>query len=164
MTKQVSPDDIEALVSRFHESGYQELHVRFDGFELYLSNDPAADGIYRETRAARAPVSVAQSTSPAPPIHAPASIKPASVAIPDGMVVVRAPYLGTFYRAPTPGATPYVEIGHAVGSDSELCLVEVMKLFTAVRAGIDGTVRQILAQDGAMVELDQPLFVIEPAA
>ncbi|PXA83988.1 acetyl-CoA carboxylase, biotin carboxyl carrier protein, partial [Nostoc sp. 3335mG] len=79
----------------------------------------------------------------------------------DGFEIVRAPYLGTFYRAPKPGEAAYVEIGAEVSAESELCLVEVMKLFTAVRAGASGTIAHILATDGQMVEAGQPLFAID---
>ncbi|PKP99641.1 MAG: acetyl-CoA carboxylase, biotin carboxyl carrier protein, partial [Alphaproteobacteria bacterium HGW-Alphaproteobacteria-13] len=79
---------------------------------------------------------------------------------PEGAQIVRAPYLGTFYRAPKPGSAPYVEVGSRVTSESELCLVEVMKLFTTVRAADDGIVHAVLADDGALVEADQALFVI----
>ena len=82
--------------------------------------------------------------------------------MPDGAVVIRAPYLGTFYRSPKPGAPAYVEIGGKVSPESELCLVEVMKLFTAVRAGVAGEVTQVLASDGELVAADQPLFVVIP--
>jgi acetyl-CoA carboxylase biotin carboxyl carrier protein len=69
--------------------------------------------------------------------------------------------LGTFYRAPKPGAASFVEIGQAVVPETELCLVEVMKLFTTLRAGMTGIIRQILVSDGEMIETGQPLFVIE---
>jgi biotin carboxyl carrier protein len=80
----------------------------------------------------------------------------------DGGEISRAPYLGTFYRAPKPGEASFVELGATVGAESELCLVEVMKLFTSVRAGIAGTIAHVLAVDGQMVEAGQPLFAIEP--
>ena len=78
-------------------------------------------------------------------------------------VAVRAPNLGTFYRAPKPGAVPYVSVGQKVDADTEVCLIEVMKLFTNVLAGVAGTVRQILVGDMELVEYDQPLFLVEPA-
>jgi acetyl-CoA carboxylase biotin carboxyl carrier protein len=78
-------------------------------------------------------------------------------------ITVRAPNLGTFYRAPKPGAEPYVSVGQKVEADTELCLIEVMKLFTNVLAGVAGTVQQILVEDTELVEYDQPLFLIEPA-
>ncbi len=76
---------------------------------------------------------------------------------------MRAPNLGTFYRSPKPGAAPYVTVGQTVGADTEVCLIEVMKLFTSVLAGVGGAVRRVLVEDAELVEYDQPLFLIEPA-
>ncbi|MFN6980166.1 MAG: acetyl-CoA carboxylase biotin carboxyl carrier protein, partial [Gemmobacter sp.] len=83
-------------------------------------------------------------------------------AAPASWVAIPAPNLGTFYRAPKPGAPPYCEVGQRVTEDSELCLIEVMKLFTSLRSGVAGTVRRICVPDGAMVEHGQILFYIEP--
>lgn len=87
---------------------------------------------------------------------------PAAASLPPGMAGVHAPNLGTFYRAPKPGAAPYVEIGQQVEVDTEVCLIEVMKLFTPVRAGLRGIVCSVEVNDGQMVEYDQLLLVIEP--
>ncbi len=83
-------------------------------------------------------------------------------AVPPGLTAIRAPNVGTFYRAPKPGAPPYVELGQAVTGDTEVCLIEVMKLFTPVRAGVAGTVREVCVSDGELVEHDQVLFLVEP--
>lgn len=80
--------------------------------------------------------------------------------MPQGAIIVSAPNLGTFYRAPKPGAANYVEVGSKVNAGDELCLIEVMKLFTAVRAEAAGTVHSVLVEDGAMVEGGQPLFAL----
>jgi acetyl-CoA carboxylase biotin carboxyl carrier protein len=74
---------------------------------------------------------------------------------------VSAPSMGTFYRAEKPGATPYVEVGQEVTPESELGLVEVMKLFTTVRAGVRGRVAKILVADATTITMGQPLFLIE---
>ena len=80
------------------------------------------------------------------------------------MIGITAPNLGTFYRAPKPGAPPYVEVGQAVEPGTEVCLIEVMKLFTPVSAGTAGVVREICIEDGQMVEFGQLLVIIEPGA
>ena len=98
---------------------------------------------------------------PRPP---PRQARRAAGSTPDHWLTVRAPNLGTFYRAPKPGAPPYVKIGQHVDADTELCLIEVMKLFTTVLAGVSGVVRQVLVEDAELVEFDQALFLIEPAA
>ncbi|MEO0033407.1 MAG: hypothetical protein RIS94_3165, partial [Pseudomonadota bacterium] len=99
--------------------------------------------------------------TPARAAAAPAAAPKAAGAVPEGASIVGAPYLGTFYRSPKPGAPAYVEIGAEVSAETELCLVEVMKLFTAVRAGVAGTVVAILASDGELVQAGQPLFAVK---
>jgi acetyl-CoA carboxylase biotin carboxyl carrier protein len=72
--------------------------------------------------------------------------------------VVSAPLLGTFYRAPKPGAAPYVEVGSQVEDDTIVGIIEVMKLMNTVRAGVRGRVVQILGRDGALVEYGEALM------
>ncbi|MCB2050836.1 MAG: acetyl-CoA carboxylase biotin carboxyl carrier protein [Novosphingobium sp.] len=161
--------DFARLIADFEASDLREVQLRQGGFELFLSKDSSAGGLGGTASAPRgaAPVVSAPAAAPAP--AAQASSAPATPAvsgpadIPEGGVLVRAPYLGTFYRAAKPGAAPYVEQGQAVDEDTEVCLVEVMKLFTAVRAGAKGTIHSILVEDGDMVAADQPLFVVMPA-
>lgn len=150
--------DLEALMELFEQSDWKELDLRMDGFELYLSKDPARRRGSASPLGAVPAASVAQVTAPAPPVIPSA----AASAVPANWVAVKAPNLGTFYRAPKPGAAPYVQIGQHVAADTEVCLIEVMKLFTSVRAGIRGIVRQLAVQDGEMVEHDQVLLYIEP--
>jgi acetyl-CoA carboxylase biotin carboxyl carrier protein len=162
MTSSNIPPDIGDLIADFTKSGMRELHVRMDAFEIFLSNDPASSGL-SPAQTGQIPVA-AKYTSTASPVASPGDTKAAvqPVNYPDDAVIVSAPYLGTFYRAPKPGAPAYVSIGSKVTTESELCLVEVMKLFTAVRATTNGTIHAILVQDGDLVSSDQPLFIITP--
>lgn len=82
---------------------------------------------------------------------------------PDGLVKVAAPVLGTFYRAPAPGAAPFVNLGDTVRESDTIGLIEVMKLFTAVTAGTAGRIVDILAENAAFVEYGQALALIEPS-
>ena len=79
-----------------------------------------------------------------------------------GLHLVRAPMVGTFYRASAPGAAPYVAVGQQVEADSTLCIIEVMKLMNSVAAGARGVVREILVENAGAVEYGQVLVVIEP--
>lgn len=81
----------------------------------------------------------------------------------DGRIEIRAPMVGTFYRAPSPAEPPYVEPGDDVERGTPLCLIEVMKLFTTIESTVAGRVTEIVAEDATLVEYGQPLFVIEPA-
>ena len=92
--------------------------------------------------------------SPAAPSAAPASNSPSGTQ-------VTSPMVGTFYRAPSPGADPFVEVGTQVKKGDTLCIIEAMKLLNEIEAEVSGTVKEILVDNGSPVEFGQPLFVIE---
>jgi biotin carboxyl carrier protein len=72
--------------------------------------------------------------------------------------------LGTFYRAPKPGAPPFIDVGSPVEENTVVAIIEVMKLMNTVRAGVRGTVTEVLLTDGALAEFGQPLFRVRKAA
>jgi acetyl-CoA carboxylase biotin carboxyl carrier protein len=74
--------------------------------------------------------------------------------------VVKSPMVGTFYRAPSPGAKPFVELGQSVKQGEPICLIEAMKLMNEIEADIAGEIKEILVENGHAVEFGQPLFVI----
>lgn len=161
----VKSADIAAIVDLFEASDWDELHIELDGLHLFLSTRPDAQLAGANMIAAPAAMAPARA-APAAPVAAPAGAKaPAADAgpIPETWVPVTAPNLGTFYRSPKPGAAPFVEIGQSVDADTEICLLEVMKLFTAVKAGVKGIVRRVCVQDADMVEFGQLLFYVEKA-
>jgi acetyl-CoA carboxylase biotin carboxyl carrier protein len=80
----------------------------------------------------------------------------------DGLVPIKAPLLGTVYRRPSPEAPPYVDMGSFVKEDDTVCLIEVMKVFTAVKAGVRGHITEVLIETNEMVEYGQPLFMVKP--
>lgn len=103
------------------------------------------------------------SASPPPGSSTPA--RPSSdpdAALPPGTIAISAPMVGTFYRAPTPGATPFVEAGQRVEAGTTLCIIEVMKLMNTVDARTAGTVVEIRVQDAHPVRQDQVLIVFRP--
>jgi len=161
--------DIEALAALFKSGGWDELRVEGVGVSILLSNDLSTPSIGGGAAAAPSapPLSSTAGVGAAPSAAPPAPTQAASAsrnqAIDPAWAPVVAPNLGTFYRSPKPGSAPFVEIGQRVAQDTEICLLEVMKLFTSVTAGISGTVRQISAADAELVEGGQPLFYIEPA-
>ena len=144
--------EIEALIRLFERSDWHELRLETDGLKLVLSKDADATALGAEAEVAAA------SPTEDPPEPTP---KPVPA---DGLVPITAPNLGTFYRAPKPGVAPYVEVGQQVGEATEVCLIEVMKLFTPVRAGISGRIAKACVEDGEMVEFGAPLFLVEPEA
>ncbi|MEW6274640.1 MAG: acetyl-CoA carboxylase biotin carboxyl carrier protein [Bacillota bacterium] len=93
----------------------------------------------------------------------PAVSKP-SGALPEHVVVVKSPMVGTFYRAPSPGAKPFVEVGQRVSKEDTVCIIDVMKIMNSIPAGTDGVVTHIFVEDGAPVEFGQPLMAIDPTS
>ena len=80
----------------------------------------------------------------------------------EGLSAIRSPMLGTFYRCPAPGAPPYVEVGSFVEEGDTVCLIEVMKVFNAVKAGVKGCIAKIFPETGQLVEYGQTLFFVSP--
>lgn len=116
---------------------------------------------------AASPRAPEQQPREAPPPSGPApQPSPAAAAQrtwPEDAIVIRSPMVGTFYRAPEPGAAPFTEVGRAVGEDDVVCIIEVMKLMNSIPAGARGTVTHILVEDGASVEAGQAMIVLTPA-
>ena len=98
--------------------------------------------------------------APKPAARAPSAEAPVSVA--PGQMEVTAPMVGTFYRAPSPDAAPFIEIGSIVAKGQPLCMIEVMKLFTTINSEVAGRVVHIGASNGELVEYGQMIFVVEP--
>ena len=92
----------------------------------------------------------------------PAAASPTAAAKDDGTIAIAAPLVGRFYLQPEPGAAPFVVVGSEVGEDTTVGLIEVMKTFNAVRAGVTGVIAEICVQDAALVEHGQALFRVRP--
>jgi biotin carboxyl carrier protein len=158
MTDKTMIDDIAVLIKLYTANGWSELRVATDQFSLLLSNDPDASlaGAGREAPQRTRPAQAAPVASTQPAM-------PEAADIPAGWVAVTAPNLGTFYRSPKPGAAAFVELDQTVEANTEVCLLEVMKRFTSVKAGAAGVIRRICVADAVLVEGGQVLFHIEPA-
>ncbi|HVC12099.1 MAG TPA: acetyl-CoA carboxylase biotin carboxyl carrier protein [Burkholderiales bacterium] len=154
----LSESDVARILKLVDESQFDEVRVQFADLKIHLRRSPAGPAAPAEPRAAEIPAAPAPAIEPA---QAPAA--PLDARIAQGCAVVRSPMVGTFYRAESPGAPPFVEIGARVEPEDSVCLVEVMKLFNTVKAGTQGTVRAILVADGEVVEYGQPLVVIDPS-
>jgi acetyl-CoA carboxylase biotin carboxyl carrier protein len=111
-------------------------------------------------RVVQAPAMAALTMPPATAHAGPATVPPAA-AEPDGTVDVTSPFVGTFYRSPSPDAPSFVEVGSVVRAGQTLCIVEAMKLMNEIDAECSGTIVEILAQSGKAVEFGQKLFRIK---
>lgn len=80
-----------------------------------------------------------------------------------GLIAIRSPMVGTFYAAPSPDAKPFVQVGSVVDEDTDVCIIEAMKVFNNIKAECRGTIAKILASNGQTVEYGQVLFLVRPA-
>jgi acetyl-CoA carboxylase biotin carboxyl carrier protein len=117
----------------------------------------AGDVRVRVTRSGAVPA-VAPLTAPAPS----GGTTPAAESIPSGFVTIEAPMVGTFYRASSPGADPYVREGDTVKQGQILCIIEAMKLMNEIESKVSGRIAKILVDNAQAVEFGQPLFLLDP--
>ena len=166
-------------ILRIIDSGsFSDVQIEFEGTKVKVTRQSGVMSAGAEPRIATTPPVARQAEPAKPPAVPPHGVssktdaKPAlasdllrqrsPIEIPNG-VEVKPPMAGTYYSAPSPGATPYTEVNRVVQQGDQLGIVEVMKLFTPVLAPCDGTVRVILVGNEEFVQSDQALMIIEPA-
>lgn len=151
----LSRSDIDEILRLVDNSHFDELRLEVGDVKIELRRRGAA------SRPADAPAGSPPPADRAPVAH-PAPPSAAAAPAADG-TAVPSPLLGTFYRAPKPGADPFVDVGHTVTADTVIGIVEVMKLMNPVTAGVAGVVTEIVAADGMLVEHGQPLIRVRTA-
>jgi acetyl-CoA carboxylase biotin carboxyl carrier protein len=129
-----------------------------DGLSLYVRRGGRGSG----SPPASDPV-LSGASDPAPIGSTPGPHTGSSAAADDGLLIVPAPMLGTFYRADGPGRPPFVDVGSTVEPDTIVCIIEVMKMMNSVPAGVSGTIAEVVADNAELVEYGEPLFRVEPA-
>jgi acetyl-CoA carboxylase biotin carboxyl carrier protein len=152
--------DVAEIMRLVEESSFDELILEVDGIKLTLKRGAGVEGATTQSVTQGAASPTASASEPVQAVSAPTSASPTSTrtnADPNVQDVV-SPLLGTFYRAPKPGAPPFVEVGSTVEEDTVVAIIEVMKLMNTVRAGVRGTVTEILARDGVLVEYGEVLL------
>lgn len=160
---------IEEVLKIFEASDFTALVVEFDGVRLSVSKDRAAPDIRMlDDATACLAKGVGERDAPAQrdAIPEPATLSqpvPVREAETDDarLHVIRAPMLGTFYRSRAPGEPPFVPEGAHVDASDALCLIECMKLFNTIHAGVKGRLVRFAVKNGALIEFDQPIAYIE---
>ena len=146
---------LKTLIDLVSESGVAELEITEGEDRVRIVNRNGAAPVQ-----VHQPVTVAQ---PMPvPVPAPAAAPaPAPAAPQQTGTPLTSPMVGTFYRAPSPGADPFVKVGDTVKKGQVVCIIEAMKLLNEVEADMDGTVKEVCVENGQPVEFGQSLFIIE---
>lgn len=176
----ITDADVERILGIIDKLHDIEVRIEVDGMKLHVrkfSNGTRATpamqdaGMGHAETAGAPPVAASvenpPSVSPVPAAPVVTGSEPASSIVDPGsgresLLEVRAPMLGRFFRASSPTESPYVEIGSKVEPDDTVCMIEVMKLFNTVKAGVWGTIVEIAVENGEMVEYDTLLFRVRP--
>ncbi len=164
----LSGKEILEILETVNALGYRYFHLEHGDLKLEVSAEPARRGdVGKTNRDVQSAQGVEHSDRPPAPEATGVSTEPQEISAKpprEGLVAVKAPMTGTFYRAPHPGAPPFVEVGTVVEPGDTVCLIEVMKLFSSIPAGNAGTVIEICANNEARVAPGQPVMWIEPKA
>jgi len=148
---------LKTLIDLVSESGISELEVTEGEGKVRIVKNMQPVYVQSPPAAYPSPVSAATPATfgtmgEAPPVAAEAPAIQGHV--------VKSPMVGTFYRAPSPGAEPFVQLGDAVKAGQTICIVEAMKLMNEIECDHTGVIKEILAENGQAVEYGQPLFVV----
>jgi acetyl-CoA carboxylase biotin carboxyl carrier protein len=152
--------DIKAIIDLMKKNSITEFELERQDSKIRLkrgSNGGAPIVQYDEPMVAAGAV----------PVLPPVAVAPPQTAVPPvpatGEVEVKSPMIGTFYRAPSPEAASYVEIGTEINPESVVCIIEAMKVMNEIKAEVKGVITQVLVENAKPVEFGQPLFKVRPA-
>lgn len=166
--------EIQELIKLIDKSNLAEVKVKEGDFEISIRSVKYYDGKssssvthYAATPApaqvSAAPPSAPQGTNPTPAENKSVQAeKPAEEPKPTGLIEIKSPMVGTFYRSSSPDKPPFLQVGDIVEEGFVVCIVEAMKLFNEIESDVRGKVVKVLVDDASPVEYDQPLFLIDP--
>lgn len=153
--------DIKAIIDLMRKNSISEFELEREGFKIRLKRGAAGVGaaVYEEPVLTLPAVGLPASL----PAGVPAAAHPpiASPAAPPELEI-KSPMIGTFYRAPSPDAGAYVEVGAEVGPDTVVCIIEAMKVMNEIKAEVKGVITRVLVENTKPVEFGQPLFKVRP--
>jgi acetyl-CoA carboxylase biotin carboxyl carrier protein len=166
----INMDELREVVELIASHGFTDFELEREGFRVRLRRELAPQSIQAPPVQNPAPNSMpfVASVEPAPQTIAAAKTDVKSESAPSeseaddkDLHIITSPIVGTFYRAPAPGAEPFVKVGSHIEHDTVVCIVEAMKLMNEIQAETTGTVAKIYVENGQPVEYGQPLFGIK---
>ena len=140
----LSDDDVREILRLIDDAELDELRIETEGLSLHVVKGGSAPAFEPDAAGSERD----KATSHPVPVDG-------------GGLTIEAPMIGVFYRAPSPGAPPFVDVGTRVGADTIVCLIEVMKMMNSVPAGVAGTIAEIHVENADPVEYGQPLFRVD---
>ena len=152
---------LKKLIDLVQESGIGEIEITEGEEKVRISRQNSAPPMIMAHPGMQPMTMMPQAFGPAGAAQAPAAAPSAPAAAEQAGHALTSPRVGTFYRAPSPGAPSFVEVGQAVSKGQTLCIIEAMKLLNEIESDVAGTIKAILVENGQPVEYGQPLFLIE---
>lgn len=151
---------LKTLIDLVSESGVAELEITEGDDRVKIVNRVGAAPVAVAAPAVIATPVVASAAPAAAPAPAVAAEPAAAPVAAEDTRTINSPMVGTFYRAPSPGAKPFADVGQKVKAGDTVCIIEAMKLLNEIETEYDGVIKEILVENGQPVEFGQPLFVI----
>lgn len=149
---------LKTLIDLVSESGVAELKITEGDDRVKIVNRVGAAPVAAAAPAVIAtPVVASAAPAAAPAVAAEPAAAPVAA---EDTRTINSPMVGTFYRAPSPGAKPFADVGQKVKAGDTVCIIEAMKLLNEIETEYDGVIKEILVENGQPVEFGQPLFVI----
>jgi oxaloacetate decarboxylase alpha subunit len=150
----VNIKEIKEMIALMNENGLIELEIEKDGMRIKLKKTASGtEGLSGPIIVERAPVPEAAHRQITPEMPEKTALK---------TVEIKAPMVGTFYRAPSPEAPPYIEVDQVIESGQVICIIEAMKLMNEIKSEVKGKILEILVDNAEPVEFGQPMLLIEP--
>ena len=149
--------EIKELLELMAEHNLGEIEIEKDNAKIKLRKMPNGGIVMQSTPQMMAPIGTVMPAS----VQANVPVAAAQPVVEEGVTIVRSPMVGTFYAAPAPDQSAYVNVGKVVKDGDVLCIIEAMKLMNEIKAELGGTVVEILVQNGQTVEYDQPILKIK---
>jgi len=165
---ELTEDEVIQILRLIEESSFDELSLMMGDIKLVVRKRINANAVEEEpaikppTESVIAEKPVIELRREKPESKVQKIEDKAAEILEEGFLPIKSPMLGTFYMRPAPGAPPYLEVGSFVEEGDTVCLMEVMKVFNAVKAGVRGYIAKILPESGQLVEYGQTLFLVSP--
>ncbi|MEY4903143.1 MAG: acetyl-CoA carboxylase biotin carboxyl carrier protein [Bacteroidota bacterium] len=159
--------EIQELIKLINKSNITEFKYALGDFKLTIRSKDS-ENIVQQVIHQAAPVAIAAPVAASAPVAiaaapAPAATPAAPAPAPNaGLLEIKSPIVGTFYRSASPEKGPYVKVGDKVSAGSTVCIVEAMKLFNEIESDVTGTIVKVMIEDMSPVEYDQVLFLVDP--
>jgi acetyl-CoA carboxylase biotin carboxyl carrier protein len=150
--------DIKAIIDLMKKNSISEFELEKQDFKIRLKRGGFGGMVPPEEALAPGYMAPAQVAGALPP----AALPSATPAPTSGEIEIKSPMIGTFYRAPSPEAAAYVEVGTEVTLETVVCIIEAMKVMNEIKAEVKGVITQVLVENSKPVEFGQPLFKIRP--